>query len=135
MSGLTEEEMTQRMIRAMETDTGCRKILGHPTGRLLLRREGYAVNMRKLIEAAAANDVMIELNSNPWRMDMDWRYWRQAAEAGVMCVITPDAHDLEHLEFLHCGIQAARKAGLSAGQVFNTQPLEAVKSLLLDGPA
>ena len=130
MSGMSEEEMTQRIIRAIETDTGCLKILGHLTGRLLLRREGYAVNHRMVIEAAAANGVMIELNSNPWRMDMDWRYWRQAAELGVPCVITPDAHDVEHLEFLKCGIQAARKAGLTAAQVFNTLSLGEIRKRL-----
>lgn len=130
MSGMSEDEMTARIIRAIETDTGCLKILGHMTGRLLLRREGYAVNHRRVIEAAAANGVMIELNANPWRMDMDWRYWRQAAEAGVPCVITPDAHDVKHLEFLRCGIQAVRKAGLTAGQIFNTLTLEEVQKRL-----
>jgi DNA polymerase (family 10) len=130
MSGMSEDEMTQRIIRAIQTDTGCLKILGHMTGRLLLRREGYAVNHRQVIEAAAAANVMIELNANPWRMDMDWRYWRQAAEAGVPCVITPDAHDTEHLEFLRCGIQAARKAGLTAGNIFNTQSLDDVHRII-----
>ncbi len=130
MSGLSEEEMTSRMIRAIEADTGCLKILGHPTGRLLLRREGYAVNIRKLIEAAAANGVLIELNANPWRMDMDWRHWRQAAEAGVPCVITPDAHSVENLEYLRCGVQAARKAGLTAEQVFNTLSLDRITEYL-----
>jgi DNA polymerase (family 10) len=132
MSGMTENEMTQRIVRAIQTDTGCLKILGHMTGRLLLRREGYAVNHWQVIEAAAAANVMIELNANPWRMDMDWRYWRQAAEASVPCVITPDAHDTEHLEYLRCGIQSARKAGLTAGQVFNTQSLDTVKALLME---
>jgi len=135
MSGLSEEEMTQRMIRAMETDTGCQKMLGHPTGRLLLRREGYAVNMRKLIEAAVANGVMIELNANPWRMDMDWRHWRQAAEAGVPCVITPDAHAVADLAYLQCGIQAVRKAGLQEKQIFNTGSLDQIKSALNKSPS
>jgi len=130
MSGMSEDEMTRRIIRAIETDTGCPKILGHITGRLLLRREGYAVNHRQVIEAAAANGVMIELNANPWRMDMDWRYWRQAADLGVPCVITPDAHDVSHLEFLRCGVQAARKAGLSANQVINTLSLEQIRAKL-----
>lgn len=132
MSGQSEEEMTRRMIKAMETDTGCRKILGHPTGRLLLRREGYAVNIRRLIDAAAANDVMIELNANPWRMDMDWRHWGQAAEAGVPCVITPDAHDVEDLAYLRGGILAARKAGLTANDIFNTRTLDQVKGELMN---
>ena len=133
MSGLSEHEMTGRMILAMETDTGCLKMLGHPTGRLLLRREGYAVNMRKLIEAAAANGVLIELNANPWRMDMDWRHWRYAAELGVSCVITPDAHDVRDLEYLRCGILAARKGGLVKGQVFNTRTLDQITSDLMKG--
>ncbi len=134
MSGMSEEEMTARIIRAIETDTGCLKILGHLTGRLLLRREGYAVNHRRVIEAAAANGVMIELNANPWRMDMDWRYWRMAAEAGVPCVITPDAHDTEHLQFLRGGVQAARKAGLTKAQIFNTLSLDEAKARLARQP-
>lgn len=130
MSGMSEAEMTARIIRAIEADTGCPVILGHLSGRLLLRREGYAVNHRKVIDAAAANGVMIELNANPSRMDMDWRYWRYAAEAGVPCVITPDAHQADHLDFLRCGVQSARKAGLTADQVFNTRSLADVRELL-----
>jgi DNA polymerase (family 10) len=126
MSGQTEEEMTGRMIRAMETDTGCMKILGHPTGRLLLRREGYAVNLRKLIDAARANGVLIELNANPWRMDMDWRYWGYAREQGVLCVITPDAHDVADLAYLRGGILSARKAGLTQNDIFNTRSLDPI---------
>jgi DNA polymerase (family 10) len=130
MSGQTEAEMTERIIRAMETDTGCLKILGHPTGRLLLRREGYAVNVRKLIDAAHDNGVLIELNANPWRMDMDWRYWGYAAEKGVPCVITPDAHDVADLAYLRGGILTARKAGLTENDIFNTRSLDLVKSRL-----
>ncbi len=130
MSGMSEDEMTHRMIKAIETDTGCLKIMGHPTGRLLLRREGYPVNMRRLIEAAARSGVLIELNANPWRMDMDWRHWAFAAELGVPCVITPDAHSVEQLEYLKCGIQAARKGGLAAGQVWNTLSLEMIQAEL-----
>lgn len=130
MSGMSEAEMTDRMVRAMETETGCLKILGHPTGRLLLRREGYAVEMRALLEAAARCGVLIELNANPWRMDMDWRYWRQAAEMGIGCVITADAHDTADLDYLRGGILAARKAGLTPRDVFNSLPLEAVKERL-----
>lgn len=130
MSGMSETEMTDRMVRAMETDTGCLKILGHPTGRLLLRREGYAVDMRALLEAARRCGVLIELNANPWRMDMDWRYWRQAAEMGISCVITADAHDTADLDYLRGGILAARKAGLTPRDILNSQPLEAIKERL-----
>jgi DNA polymerase (family 10) len=130
MSGLSEAEMTQRIIRAMETDTGCLKILGHPTGRLLLRREGYQVDMRAIISAASRLGVLIELNANPWRMDMDWRHWRQAADAGIPCVITADAHDTADLDYLRGGILAARKAGLTKAEIFNSQPLDVVKAAL-----
>ncbi len=131
MSGLSEAEMTDRMARALETDTGCLKILGHPTGRLLLRREPYAVNLRRLIEVAAATGSAIELNANPLRMDMDWRHWRHAAELGVPCVITPDAHEAADLAFLHAGILAARKGGLGRAQVLNTLSLDPMRSRLL----
>jgi DNA polymerase (family 10) len=131
MSGQSEAEMTGRLIKAMETDTGCLKILGHPTGRLLLRREGYAVNLRKVIEAAAANGILIELNANPWRMDMDWRYWRGAVEEGVPCVITADAHAVDDLDYLQGGIRCARKAGLQPEDIFNAQSLDQIESALL----
>ena len=135
MSGQSEAEMTDRMIRAIETDTGCLKILGHPTGRLLLRREGYAVNVRKLIDAARDNGVLIELNANPWRMDMDWRYWTYAKEQGVPCVITPDAHDVSDLAYLRGGILTARKAGLAPGDIFNSQSLDLVVQALKNAQA
>lgn len=133
MSGQSEEEMTDRIIRAIETETGCLKILGHPTGRLLLRREGYAVNLRRVIDAAARNGVLIELNANPWRMDMDWRHWGLAAEKGVLCVVTPDAHALEDLDYLEAGILSARKAGLGVTDIFNTRSLDAILSFLKTG--
>lgn len=130
MSGQSEAEMTARMVRAMETECGCLKILGHPTGRLLLRREPYAVDMRKVIEAAAANDVLIELNGNPLRMDMDWRHWRMASEKGILCVINPDAHALEDYDYAACGVLAARKAGLGRAEVLNCRGLADVAALM-----
>lgn len=135
MSGQSESEMTQRIIRAMETDTGCLKILGHPTGRLLLRREGYAVNLRKLIEAARDNGILIELNANPWRMDMDWRHWGYAKELGVPCVITPDAHSIGDLAYLRGGVLTARKAGLTPGDIFNSQSLDLIVKALKNAQA
>lgn len=129
MSGLSEEEMTARMIRAIEADTGCFKILGHPTGRLLLRREGYAVHLHKLIDAAAANGVAIELNCSPWRMDMDWRYWRLAADRAVPCAINPDAHSTADLATTAHGVIAARKAGLQRSEILNTQSLGGIQKL------
>lgn len=120
----SEEEMTARIIRAIEHPRTT--MLGHLTGRLLLRREGYRVNVEKIIDAAVANDVIIELNASPWRLDMDWRHWRKAAARGVITAINPDAHDTYGLEHVRAGINAARKGGLTTGQVLNTRPLAEV---------
>ena len=124
----SEAEMTARIIRAIEHP--CTTMLGHPTGRLLLRREGYAVNVAKVIDAAVANRVAIELNANPQRLDLDWRHWRAATGRGLLCVINPDAHDVAGLDFCRAGINAARKGGLTAEHVLNTRGLAAVGEYL-----
>jgi len=124
----SEAEMTARIIRALEHP--CTTMLGHPTGRLLLKREGYVVNMAKIIDAAVANHVAIELNANPQRLDLDWRHWRRAAERGVYCVINPDAHDTAGLDYVQTGINAARKGWLTAEQVLNTRSLAGVREYL-----
>lgn len=124
--GLDEDAMTRRIIKAIEHDKVT--ILGHLTGRLLLRREPYAVNVGKVIDAAIANDTMIELNANPWRLDMDWRHWRQAADKGLRCAINPDAHDTDSLAFYLAGVNIARKGWLEAVNILNCQPLAAVKA-------
>jgi DNA polymerase (family 10) len=123
-----EETMTARIVRAIEQPHVT--MLGHLTGRLLLRREGYAVNAAKIIDAAIANGVIIELNANPQRLDMDWRHWRRAAERGLLCSINPDAHDTAGLAFVRAGVNAARKGWLTAKQVLNTRPLAAVTDFL-----
>jgi DNA polymerase (family 10) len=129
-SAFTQDEatMTARILRAIEQPHVT--MLGHLTGRLLLRREGYAVNTAKIIDAAIANGVIIELNANPQRLDMDWRYWRRAAERGLLCSINPDAHDTAGLEFVRAGVNAARKGWLTAKQVLNTRPLAEVEKFL-----
>jgi DNA polymerase (family 10) len=129
-SGFTqsEAEMTARIIRAIEHP--CTTMLGHLTGRLLLKREGYAVNVSKVIDAALANGVAIELNANPQRLDMDWRHWRAAAGSGLLCVINPDAHDVAGLDFCRAGINSARKGGLTAAQVLNTRSLYEIENYL-----
>jgi DNA polymerase (family 10) len=108
-------------------------MLGHLTGRLLLQREGYAVNATKVIDAAIANQVIIELNANPWRLDMDWRLWRRAAERGLMCAINPDAHDTGGLTYVAHGVVAARKGWLTKENVFNTRTLAEVLAWLKEG--
>jgi DNA polymerase (family 10) len=124
----SEAEMTARIIRAIEHPRTT--MLGHLTGRLLLKREGYAVNVAKVIDAALANGVAIELNANPQRLDMDWRHWRAAAGRGLLCVINPDAHDVASLDFVRAGINAARKGGLTAAQVLNTRGISKVRQYL-----
>ncbi|PTY04964.1 DNA polymerase/3'-5' exonuclease PolX [Opitutaceae bacterium EW11] len=125
----TEADMTARIIRAMET--GRLTMLGHLTGRLLQRREGYPVNTAKIIDAAIANRVVIELNASPWRLDMDWRHWRRAAERGVLCSINPDAHETGGLAFVRTGVNAARKGWLTKEQVLNTKSLPEMKKWLI----
>jgi len=124
----TEEVMTARIIKAIESPYVT--ILGHLTGRLLLQREAYAVNAAKVIDAAIANEVVIELNANPWRLDMDWRLWRRGAERGLMCAINPDAHDTGGLTYVHHGVVAARKGWLTRENVLNTRSLAEVLAWL-----
>jgi DNA polymerase (family 10) len=127
-----EATMTARIVRAIEQPHVT--MLGHLTGRLLLRREGYAVNTGKIIDVAIAHGVIIELNANPQRLDLDWRHWRRAAERGLLCSINPDAHETAGLEFVRAGVNAARKGWLTAEQVLNTRPLAEVEKFLKKNP-
>lgn len=115
----SEEEMTARVIRAIEHPATT--MLGHPTGRILLRREPYKIDLQKVIDAAIANRVIIEINANPRRLDMDWRLWRRAAERGLMCSINPDAHSTDGLSHFAAGVNIARKGWLEKGQVLNSR--------------
>ena len=124
--------MTARIIRALETPYVT--MLGHLTGRLLLRREGYAVDAEKIIDAAIAHGVAIELNASPWRLDLDWRLWRKASERGLRCVINPDAHDAAGLTHVRAGINAARKGWLTKNDVWNTRPLAEISAWLKTYP-
>lgn len=119
---MDEEKATARLIKAIENPYT--RILGHPTGRLLLSRKGYPVNFTKVIDACAANNVVIEMNANPYRLDMDWRYIHQAMEAGVMISINPDAHSIAGIEDIHFGVLAASKGGLSTEMCLNTLNLK-----------
>lgn len=115
--GMREADMTARVIRAIEHPATT--MLGHPTGRLLLRREPYAIDLAKIIDAAIANRVIIEINANPQRLDLDWRLWRRAAERGLHCAINPDAHSTGGLEYYLAGVNIARKGCLPEEQVLN----------------
>ncbi len=116
---MTEEKMTDRIIRAMHNPFTT--ILGHPTGRLLLSREAYPVNMKALIDAARDLKVAIELNANPMRLDIDWRHIRYAKESGVPISINPDAHYIDGISDVEYGIGIARKGWLTAKDVLNTR--------------
>jgi DNA polymerase (family X) len=120
--------MTNRIIRAIEQPHVT--MLGHLTGRLLLEREAYDVDVDKVVDAAVANAVIIELNASPMRLDMDWRHWRKAAEKGVLTSINPDAHRTAQLEYFRAGVGAARKGWMTKQQVFNTWPLATVQKWL-----
>ncbi len=121
----SEEEMTQRVIRAIESPSVT--MLGHPTGRLLLRREGYRINIPKVIDAAIANRVIIEINANPQRLDMDWRFWKQAVQRGLMCSINPDAHSIKNLSYYEAGVNIARKGWIEADRLLNTRETDGIK--------
>jgi DNA polymerase (family 10) len=123
-----ESVMTARLVRAIEHPRTT--MLGHLTGRLLLKREAYAVDHEKIIDAAIANGVLIELNASPWRLDMDWRLWRRAAEKGLQCVINPDAHEVDGLAHLRAGVSAARKGWLRPQDVMNCLTLSEMERFL-----
>lgn len=121
---LDEAEMTRRICRAMENEHVT--MLGHVTGRLLLRRDGYAVDHATIIDCAAETRTIIELNCSPKRMDMDWRWWKRARDKGVLCSINPDAHSTARIHHIGLGVRVARKGWLRREDVFNTRPLQQV---------
>ena len=125
---LSEAEMTRRIIRAISNPFVT--ILAHPTGRLLLQREPYVVNLPAIIEAAAETGTWIEINAAPKRLDLDWRWWPLAKEKGVKCVINPDAHRAERLQDLWFGIGVARKGWLTKEDVMNCLPLGKIEKAL-----
>jgi DNA polymerase (family 10) len=119
-----EAEMTERICRAIAHPAT--SILGHPSGRRLLVRDPYAVDLDRVVEAARARDVAIELNCNPERMDLDWRVLRVALPSGLTTSINPDAHAIEHFRFIEHGAGVARKAGAQARHVLNTLGRDAI---------
>jgi DNA polymerase (family X) len=125
---LSEAEMTKRVIRAMENPHVT--MLAHPTGRLLLRRDPYAIDIPAIIEAAVETGTWIEINAAPKRLDLDWRWWPLAKEKGVKCVINPDAHGVERLQELWFGVGVARKGWLTKDDVMNCLPLGKIETAL-----
>ena len=118
------DAMTKRVLTAL--DDPYLTILAHPTGRLLLSREPYALDVEAVLEKAAAVGVSVELNCDPHRLDLDWRYCRTAKELGVTIEIGPDAHSVPGLDNVHFGIGLARKAWLQAGEILNTRSADEI---------
>ncbi len=126
--GMTKDEMTERILRALENPFVT--FLGHLTGRLLLARDGYAMDFNRVFDKAAERGVMIEINGNPRRLDIDWRLVGRALDRGVRFSIHPDAHSIQEYNALLTGTWAARKAGLSPKEIFNTRPVDEVADYL-----
>ncbi len=117
MFNMSEADMTERMVRAVRNPHTT--ILGHPTGRLLLARDGYPVDVGRLIDEAVAHDVAIEVNANPHRLDLDWRHLDYGMSQGAQFSIGPDAHHVDELDYLDYGLSMVRKGGVTADRLLN----------------
>ncbi len=122
---MNEEKATARLLKAVENPYTT--ILGHPTGRLLLSRSGYAIDHKKIIDACAANQVIIELNASPYRLDIDWRWIPYCLEKGVKISINPDAHEKSGYHDMYYGTCVARKGMLTKEMCFNTMSLSEIE--------
>lgn len=119
---LSQEEQTDRIVRAV-THPACR-VLGHPTGRLLLARPGYAVDLDRVLQACAEHGVAAEINASPYRLDLDWKWAKRALELGLKLIVNPDAHSPAGLDDVRWGLAVARKAGATAADLVNCMPIE-----------
>lgn len=128
-SGFTmkKDDMEERILKAMKNPYTT--ILGHPTGRLLLSRDGYQVDMMRIIDCAAQNHVILELNASPYRLDIDWRYLKYAKDKGVMISINPDAHAVAGLEEVFFGVNIARKGWQESKDILNTRDVNDIKEI------
>ncbi|MBC8154798.1 MAG: DNA polymerase/3'-5' exonuclease PolX, partial [Bacteroidetes bacterium] len=122
------EKAMARLMRAIENPYTT--ILGHPTGRLLLAREGYPIDHRAVIDACAEHNVVIEINASPYRLDIDWQWIDYAMAQGVMLSINPDAHKLAGLLDMRYGVDVARKGGLTKAMTFNALSLNDMATYL-----
>jgi DNA polymerase (family 10) len=118
---LDKKAQTDRLLRAVSNPRTT--ILGHMTGRQLLRRPGYDIDVEKVLLACAKNGVAVEINSHPWRLDLDWRWHQAALSFGCMMSINPDAHSVPELDHMHWGVEMARKGGVPANRVLNAMTL------------
>jgi DNA polymerase (family 10) len=125
---LPRKEQTDRIVRAIQNPYTT--ILGHVTGRQLLRRPGYEVDMERILRACARHGVAIEINAHPWRLDMDWRWCRRALELGCLFAIDPDAHSTEEIDNIQWGVLIARKGGVPKERVLNALDLQQFRAHL-----
>ncbi|HEX2257732.1 MAG TPA: helix-hairpin-helix domain-containing protein [Afifellaceae bacterium] len=125
---LDREAQTARIVRAVSNPFTT--ILGHPTGRLLLRRDGYDVDVDRVLQACAEDGVVVEINCNPRRLDLDWRWHRRGLELGCLFSINPDAHSIAELDFMRWGVAAARKGGLAKARILNVLNSKAMTTRL-----
>jgi DNA polymerase (family 10) len=126
---MSKKDMADRVIRAVMSPYTT--ILGHPTGRLLLRRKGYEIDQKAVIDAAAEHKTVIEINANPYRLDLDWRLLGYAKQKGVKIAINPDAHNLRGLKHVKYGIRMARKGWLTHNDIVNTYSYNKFKMTVL----
>ena len=119
---MDEEKATNRILKAIENPKT--HMLGHPTGRLLLAREGYPIDHMKIIDACAENSVAIEINANPLRLDLDWTWLPYALEKGIKISINPDAHSVDQIAYIYYGVCVARKGGLTQENCINSWSLD-----------
>jgi DNA polymerase (family 10) len=124
----SREEMTARVIRALRHP--CVTMFGHPTGRLLLRREAYQIDLEAVLQAAAESGTMMEINAHPQRLDLDWIHCKRAKSLGVQVVINPDAHSPWDLMYYRFGVDVARRGWLENRDVFNTGTVAQVAKAL-----
>ncbi|WP_116124844.1 DNA polymerase/3'-5' exonuclease PolX [Lewinella sp. IMCC34183] len=127
---MDEERATERLLGAIRHPAT--NILGHPTGRLLLSREGYPIDHRRIIDACAEHGVAIELNANPYRLDLDWQWLPYARERGVLISVNPDAHSTGGIDDIRWGVIAARKGGLTVAECLNALPADQFLDFLRD---
>ncbi|HEY8392757.1 MAG TPA: DNA polymerase/3'-5' exonuclease PolX [Capillibacterium sp.] len=121
---MEEAEMTARLLKAL--DNPYVTMLGHPTGRLLLTRPGYRVDLEAVLEKVAATGRIIEFNANPFRLDLDWRWCRRAKELGIPIAVNPDAHSVAELDLTRTSIPVVRKGWLTKADVFNTRTIREI---------
>jgi DNA polymerase (family 10) len=124
---MNREQQTERLLRAM--DNRYFNILGHATGRLLLKRPGYEIDIERVIEQAHKNGCFFEINSSPDRLDLSSENARKAAAAGVMIAVNTDSHSTGELPILRCGIDQARRAGLEKMTILNCLPWQKLQRL------